>query len=310
MIKIMKDYVIGMDGGGTRTSVWIADTHHRILERFIKGSVNYNGGSKSLADENLKDILQTVEEKGYPKENCRAVGMGVAGIGNPHVKDYILGKIKELGFSCPVCLAGDEEAAFCGAFDTSLGMILISGTGSICFGKDGQGNTYRAGGFGHLIDDAGSGYAIGRDILKAVVRAYDGRREATLFTELVFSFLKIDNINELIAYVYKHNRTKKDIARLAPLIEEACEKKDKYAQEILKKNVCDLTDLVTPVAGHMRGDLPLAVSGSVLLNNRYIYEGFIKRMKGLHPNVSVFRAKNTAADGAVTMALELINGGN
>ncbi|MGB8454078.1 MAG: BadF/BadG/BcrA/BcrD ATPase family protein [Anaerocolumna sp.] len=302
----MKDYVIGMDGGGTRTSVLIADKEHGILDKYVKGSINYNGSNKLLVDSILKDIFQSAVERGYLKEACKAVCIGAAGVSNPLVKENILTIIRDMGFLCPVSLVGDQEAAFYGAFKTSSGIILISGTGSICYGKDKEGNAYRTGGFGHLIDDTGSGYAIGKDILKAVVQAYDGRRESTILTGLVFSFLKINNINQLISYVYDRDRSKKDIAGLSPLIEKAIDRKDKCAQEIIVKNVYDLGDLVTPVANHMNGEIPLAVSGSVLLNNRYIYDGFAERMKYLHPNISVFRSNNPAADGAVTLALKLI----
>lgn len=302
----MKDYVIGMDGGGTATSVLIADTGHCILDQFIKGSINYNGSSKMQIDANLEDIFKTAEEKGYRKEDCRAVCIGAAGVSNPVVKENIMAVIKKMGILCPVSLVGDHEAAFYGALNTSFGIILISGTGSICYGRDKNGISYRTGGFGHLIDDAGSGYAIGRDILKAVVMAWDKRREATLLTELVFSCLKISDINQLVSYVYSQERSKKDIARLSVLIEEACKRQDRCALEIIEQSVKDLADMAAPVAGHMEGKIPLAVSGSVFLNNQSVYDGFIEKMYLLNPDITVFKAKKSAACGAVTLALELI----
>jgi N-acetylglucosamine kinase-like BadF-type ATPase len=301
----MKDYVIGMDGGGTRTSVLIADAKHHVLDSFVKGTINYNGSSKTQVDTNLEDIFKSVEENGYLKENCKAICIGAAGVSNPVVKEDILGFIKKKGFLCPVSLVGDHETAFYGALKDSFGIILISGTGSICYGQGHDGTAYRTGGFGHLIDDCGSGYAIGRDILKAIVMAYDGRKEATLLTELTFNWLKIKNINQLVSYVYKQQRSKKDIAGLSLLIEEACGRKDSCALEIVDRNVKDLVDLVTPVAKQIKGEIPLAVSGSVLLNNQYIYNGF-KEMMYLHnPNITVFKSKRNAAKGAVTLALKL-----
>ncbi|WMJ86949.1 N-acetylglucosamine kinase [Anaerocolumna sp. MB42-C2] len=302
----MKNYVIGMDGGGTRTSVLIADFKQNLLDSFVKGTINYNGSSKIQVDANLEDIFKSVEENGYPKEKCKAICIGAAGVSNPVVKENILGFIKKMGFLCPVRLVGDHEAAFNGALKDSFGIILISGTGSICYGQDHNGVSYRTGGFGHLIDDTGSGYAIGRDILKAVVMAYDGRREATLLTELIFNRLKIDNINQLVSYVYKQERSKKDIAGLSILIEEACERKDKCALEIVDRNVNDLVDLVTPVAKQMKGEIPLAVSGSVLLKNQYIYNRLKEMLYQHNPKITVFQSKRNAAIGAVTLALKHI----
>ena len=82
------------------------------------------------------------------------------------------------------------------------GCILIAGTGSICTGITEDGKTARAGGWGHLIDDVGSGYALGRDALTAVVRAQDGRGAKTVLTDLVQKAWKVENIGQLIAETY------------------------------------------------------------------------------------------------------------
>lgn len=80
-------------------------------------------------------------------------------------------------------LVGDHETALAGALEEPAGVILIAGTGSICYGVNESGAKFRAGGYGHIIDDAGSAYAIGRDILKAVVRSSDGRQGQTVLKE-------------------------------------------------------------------------------------------------------------------------------
>ncbi|MEI3013924.1 MAG: hypothetical protein V8T36_03730 [Ruthenibacterium lactatiformans] len=78
----------------------------------------------------------------------------------------------------------------------------MAGTGSICFGRDAAGKTARSGGYGHKIDDEGSGYALGRDALAAVVRAQDGRGPRTLLTDLVFAQLKVVDVGGLVQFTY------------------------------------------------------------------------------------------------------------
>jgi N-acetylglucosamine kinase-like BadF-type ATPase len=302
----MDSYVIGMDGGGTKTSVVITDFDKNIIESFTGGTINYNGSGKALVDTNLQHIFQAIQSNGYPFEKCSAICIGAAGISNPTVKIMLIDNINKAGIMCPVRIVSDVEAAFAGAFEEAHGIILIAGTGSICYGKDWQGNTYRSGGYGYLIDDAGSGYAIAREILAAVVQAQDGRIEPTCLTRLVFNYLKITTIEELMSYVYHTQRSKKEIAALSVLIKEACEHGDEKAINIVKQCATDLTDLAAPVIKQFKGDITLAVSGGVLLNNEIIFHEFCGQMKLRYPQVTITKPKQSAAYGAINLALDFL----
>lgn len=302
----MLEYVIGLDGGGTKTKVLIADRNKRILDSFLAGAINYNGSEKEFIDKNIQTIFQTIIDKGYASKDCIGICIGTAGISNPLVHQYIKSIIALFDYSCPVSIVGDSEAALAGALLQSEGMILIAGTGSICFAKDEKGNSYRTGGYGHLIDDEGSGYAIGRDILSAVVRAHDKRSEATVLTKLVFEYLKIETIEELIRFVYNPNNNKKDIAKLSRLIEKAYNLQDKAAIAIVDKCVLELMKLTKPILRKMKEDCSIAFSGSVLLNNKDIYDKLYKKLKEEHPFVTIAKPKNDAAFGAVILATQLI----
>ncbi|MGF7141607.1 N-acetylglucosamine kinase-like BadF-type ATPase [Anaerotaenia torta] len=302
----MTGYVIGMDGGGTKTEVLAADRNKNLLFCSQGGGINYNSGRKDRIDSNLQDLFQTLTENGFSKEACSAICIGAAGISNPLVREQILAQVRLAGYRCPAVVVGDMETAFAGALEQPYGMILIVGTGSICYGKDPEGNTYRTGGYGHLIDDEGSAYAIGRDILSAVVRARDGRLEPTILTELVFDHLNINTIEELVRYVYQPDRNKKEIAGLSVLIEKAQEAGDRAAGGIIKKCASNLLELAAPIIRRMDGEIHLAVSGSVLLKNKEILEEFTKQMNQSYPQVVVQKPFNNAAYGAVRIALASI----
>lgn len=298
----MSEYIIGMDGGGTKTKVLIADRNQNILEELTAGAINYNGAKKEEVDQNIQGIFHSLEEKGYKKDYCRGICIGTAGISNPLVTEYMKENMNHFGYTCPAAIVGDHETALAGALMQTEGIIVIAGTGSICYGKDEYGNTYRAGGFGYLIDDEGSGYAIGRDILSAVVRAYDKRAEDTVFTKLVFEYLHIQSIEELIRYVYNPKHSKKEIAKLSILIEEAYRLQDMAALAIMDKCVRGLVDLTRPILTHMKENCIVAAAGSVLLNNQNILEGFTAGMKREFPNISIIKPKKDAAYGAVILA--------
>lgn len=298
-------YVIGMDGGGTKTSVLLADTDGKVLDEFTGGTINYNGGSKEFIDSNLTNIFEVITEGGYHTGLCAAICVGAAGISNLTVKEQLLENIRKAGYQCPVSIVGDMDTAFAGALENQEGIILISGTGSICLGRDSKGNSYRTGGYGHLIDDVGSGYAIAREILSAVVKSSDGRKGPTLLKQLVFEYLNIGSMEELIAYVYAPGRNKKEIAELSVLIGKAAEDRDREAERIIEGCVSDLVELTVPVIRQWKEAPVVAVSGSVLLNNDLIYDKFCEGMQKLRPGITVMKAKKTAVYGAMLLALKL-----
>ena len=124
--------------------------------------------------------------------------VGCAGMSNPELRRTLERMIRADGYEGAYMLAGDQAAALYAAHGAGPGAVLISGTGSICFGRNTRGITARAGGRGYKIDDEGSGYAIGRDILSAVVRAQDGRSRPTVLTELVFAQIGTRNLHCLL----------------------------------------------------------------------------------------------------------------
>jgi len=300
----MTEYVIGMDGGGTKTVVKIADMDGRELAAFTGGAMNYNGQDGKSIDKNIHTILQIISNQGFTKERCHAICIGTAGISNPAVRKHISEIVTQCGFRCPISIVGDHEIALAGALGRSEGIIVIAGTGSICLGKDSKGHQYRSGGYGHLIDDEGSGYAIARDMLSAVVQALDGRSVPTLLTDLVFHYLNIQTVEELVAYIYHPNRNKKEIAELSFLIEKAYQSGDAASVAIIEKCVRELVKLVTPVIKSMYQEGNLAVSGSVLLKNEEIYHLFSEKLHEEFPGIVVIKAKEEAAFGAVVLALE------
>ncbi|MBH5319772.1 ATPase [Paenibacillus sp. GSMTC-2017] len=301
-------YVVGLDGGGTKTAVTIADEQGAIIGTFVAGALNYNGQDEASVRITLAHICDEIEricDGGLGA--CEAICIGAAGISNPVVSGRLTSGLRENGYNGKLVLVGDHETALCGAHEGLYGIIIIAGTGSICYGRNTSGAIHRSGGFGHLIDDEGSGYSIGRDLLSVVVRAYDGREDATIITKLVYDRLGIGTVQEIVGFVYDKSRNKGDIAALASLLSEACEAGDKVAQRIAIKNANALVELASATVeqlGLQEGELSLL--GSVLLNNRHIRELFKSRMKERYPRLRCIETKQDAAYGAVLLALDSI----
>jgi len=303
----MVNYVVGLDGGGTKTAVLVSDIKGNLLHTFHSGAINYNGESNENVESNLADIFAEITAQIGGLVHCGAICIGAAGVSNKAAEKALTQAVWNTGYLGPLIIAGDHEIALYGALGKPDGIILIAGTGSICYGKNASGETYRTGGFGYLIDDEGSGYAIGRDILAAVVRANDGRMGETVLTEMVFHSLSLSSIQEVIGFVYSKETNKRDIAAISPQLMLACAQQDLAALNIADKCSTELTKLVTPVAeklGLGRGELALA--GSILEKNEIIRSSFERKIKIAYPEITCVQPKNSAAYGAVMMALEIL----
>lgn len=302
----MEPYVIGMDGGGTKTDVVLLDLSGKTLANYTAGPMNYNGVSPETVEASIHRIFYEVQTQ-YPLENCISLCVASAGIGNPEARARLEQQIRKCGYTAALQLAGDEQAALSGALNGQCGMILIAGTGSICCGKNEKGESCRSGGYGHRIDDEGSGYAIGRDILSAVIRAGDGRDGPTLLTDFLRTQASLTSDKEIVQFVYSVNTSKNDIAALAKFLPDACREGDAAALKIAEKSAESLAELPVPVAkrlGLSHGKL--ALCGSILQKDPWIRALSLSRIHRVLPGVECIAPLRDAATGAALMALDAL----
>lgn len=284
----------GIDGGGTGTTLVLSDGSHQERKSF--GAFNLN----SIGEERFRGLLAELFDAVVQAGECEKICIGAAGISNPRVKEIILETAYKYGLSERLLLKGDQDIALYGAMSGKSGAILIAGTGSICTGRGKKSKTVRTGGWGHLIDDAGSGYAIGRDVLKAVVRAYDGREEKTLLTELVYRYWQVADMEGLIAKTYS-TADKSNIAALSRLAEEGAGQGDRAARQLLQKNAAELCQLVYTVYDLLGEDsLSLCLMGG-LLSHETLYRELVKEALTAGPKKILL--KNPDMDAAAGAAL-------
>lgn len=290
-------FAAGVDGGGTRTTVECRAPDGTVLCRRAFGPFNLNSVGEERFAALLEEIAAFLRETG----ECAALCIGAAGVSNPRVRELTARAMEGL---CPWRLAGDHEIALHGALSGGPGIALIAGTGSICCGKNSRGEFVRTGGWGHLIDDGGSGYALGRDILSAVVRQWDGRGEETVLSRLVMEHLEIDTPQELIAYVYGGDKSR--VAALAPLAGRAAEAGDRAALAIYEKNGAELGDLVLAAAkrlGISSGEA--ALLGGLLTGDGRLRGALTAYLADRAPGLRCTAPRQDAAAGAAMLALEL-----
>ncbi len=295
-------YAAGWDGGGTKTAVVCVDMQGQLLGQNTFGPLNPNGNTKDQVLATVRDALEYMAKMPGGLHGCAFLQLGCAGVSNPAVVSILTNALREQGYPGKLHIAGDHEIMLQGAVGPE-GAVLVSGTGSVCMGQNSRGESARCGGWGHLIGDEGSGYAIGRDILKAAARAQDGRGPDTILYTMAFDALNLKDMGGLIRFVYSPDTDKSKIAALAPLLKTALERKDPTAQDIAEKAAAGLADLAYPVIEKLTLQTGLlALAGGILTGYDLIRQSTAARITLRYPKLSIIAPLQGAAAGAAAMA--------
>lgn len=303
----MLQYVVGIDGGGTKTRMKIADRDGNLLTCCEGGPANINSMDAAALEEALAVLTATgLDSIGGNPSCCGAICLGMSGAGRREEKLLLEDILNRLGFCRNVIVTDDAQTALYGGVGKDTGIILISGTGSICYGRNCLGQTHRAGGWGYILGDEGSGYDIGLRMLKLVLRSLDGREGQTLLSGMIMEHLKIKAADDIVKLIYRSGEGRRLTSALAPIADEAVKAGDEAARGILDTSVSELflcTKAVISALGF--SDLPVAMAfgGSVLLKCGYINRKLRALVSGSYPGVSIIEAADDAAGGALRMAL-------
>ena len=293
-------YVIGIDGGGTKTRVAVCAPDGTLLRRETLGAFNLSAIGEDGFRRRTEEILALCGDM----RGCGAICVGGAGVSGAAAGEILRAELAAHGFAGKLLLCGDHEIALAGAMQTP-GCVLIAGTGSVCYGKNAAGETFRCGGGGHIIDDPGSGYTLGRDALAAALRTEDGRLSENALHAAVMDAVGGHDIQGIFDFVYFSRRGKSDIAALAPLVLRCAEQGDAVSLAILRRGATELARLVSAVTGRLGLDKksPCALAGGLLAENN-IYRRTV--CETLAPFCRPAKPEHGALFGAVQLALAAV----
>jgi N-acetylglucosamine kinase-like BadF-type ATPase len=302
-------YLIGIDGGGTKTKCVVTDIAMTKVFECFGGPSNFLIAGTEKVSETLSDLIdQSKNALNCSYEDFAAIVLGTTGAGrrgdaetleNDFGKFCLQKGIKIKNFR----VESDARIALEGAFSGKPGSILIAGTGSIMFGKDAEGNIHRVGGFGRFLGDEGSGYTIGRLGLTAVSKQFDGRGEETAITKLLAEKLNIETPEALITAVYKNNF---DIATVAPLVIEAASSGDKAASAIVEQQTDELIlHLASMIKKINRPVMDVSFIGGIICNDHVFSKLFKEKIASRLPAVNIKNPDFPPEMGAVVMAKQL-----
>ena len=293
-------FIAGIDGGGTASRLEIRDPEGNFLSGKTFGPFNITGIGRDAFAERLREIFCFCGNMG----DCASLCIGGAGVTHKETGELVSSELKAEGFHGILKLCSDCETALRGAM-SGPGCVLIAGTGSIVYGKNENGISMRVGGHGHLIDDRGSGYAIGRDALAVTVQTLDGCIPLNYLADTVMEHLGTDNIAGIINYVYSEKTGKDGIAAIAPIVLETAAKGNPNAVEILRKNSCDLALMSEVLIRKLDLQDPRIALAGGLLTNENIYRQMV--VENLSSFAEIVNPEHDALYGAVMLAREALH---
>ncbi|HEX2788551.1 MAG TPA: BadF/BadG/BcrA/BcrD ATPase family protein [Ignavibacteria bacterium] len=306
-------FYLGIDAGGTKCELMIADVNlKKIYESKFK-SLHYSIVGAKVIAEKFSALIKTVLKKNkLDIKNCKGICIGLAGAReNADRKSLKKEFSKRLKFD-KIRIETDTMTGLYGAFNGADGLILISGTGSVLFGKSGE-KIYRVGGWGRILGDEGSGYWIGLQALKNAVKEYDllqkpqsSQRKTKPLPKkslLARSLEKKYALNEIniVEQVFHGNFP---IQNVAPLVLKLAGKKDKVCLKIVNDAIDGLLHHLETFlkVARRKKSIDVAFIGSIIETDNPLSKKFKQRIKKELPLINVVKKKNPPVYGAIILA--------
>lgn len=258
-------FLLGVDGGGSKTLALLANRDGQIVNRATAGTSNHFvvGFEQATAalESAMDGVLSTVN-----RDDIAAVCLGLAGMDRPADRAFFAPWVSQRFANAQVILVNDAQLVLAAGTPNGWGIALICGTGSIVIGRNQAGEQARSDGWGYLLGDLGGGYAIGLAALRAVMAAYDGRGQETKLTQTILQHCAVESPVKLLPWVYRDRVPTAEIATISQLVDEAATQGDSVAQSIQRNAVIHLTESVVAVANRLElcGKIPFATAGGAI----------------------------------------------
>jgi N-acetylglucosamine kinase-like BadF-type ATPase len=303
-------HVLGIDAGGTKTVCLLADEQSRLIAEARRGGANLQAVGELEVEKVLHDVME--EALGQRDIVPAAICLGIAGVDRPDDSAIVRGIMKRIGYKARVLIVNDALVALEAGAPGQPGVVVISGTGSICYGRNARGEAARSGGWGYVLGDEGSGYWIGRAALRAVLREADRRGPQTALSRLLLEHFGVTQAQGLIHAVYHGNLKPAAIGALAKCVQAAFSQGDDVASGILRGAADELEASALSVARRLEivGD-PFAfiLSGGIFQAVPWLQQELQRRLPAAAPPSTVRLLDREPATGAVALALQEARGG-
>jgi glucosamine kinase len=240
--------LLGIDGGGSKVFVVLADRIGRIV-RAARG-----GGVNPMDNRNWQQELQAKLCSFANEPGLAAIAAALPAYGEvERISQTQREAIARAFAGIPQTVLNDVDAAHLGAFAGSPGVLILSGTGSMAWARDVAGKSYRVGGWGDVIGDEGSSYWIGRRALSLVSQTLDGRATSRALVDAVFEHLSLDRsapMGALSSWVFGLSNPRAGVAALSVVVDRVARNDDPHARAIINQAADELAKHVSAIAAY------------------------------------------------------------
>ncbi|AFY31898.1 N-acetylglucosamine kinase [Calothrix sp. PCC 7507] len=314
-------YVLGIDGGGSKTVCVLMDRTRQVLGRGEAGASNYQSIGIPATSQSIQSAIQSAINNALnitKPIKISAICLGLAGVGRTADIEVIKGIVQDLQHNqllsitwelpaANILICNDALIALVGGIGHSVCIVVAVGTGSIVFGRNHRGITKRVGGWGYILGDEGSAYKIAVAGMQAALKAYDGREKKTSLVECFQKYLDLDSIEDLIEVIYRRDWGVNKIANLAQIVDLVAALGDQVANQIIDDAVQELvkaTSTVIEAIFNPDSILEVVTTGSVWKSRCKMHERFSASLVEKFPRVKVIFPRYEPTYGAGLLALK------
>jgi len=296
-------YILGFDGGGTKTECVLMNSDHQILARTYAGPSNPSRIGVEVAFRNVEEAARlALQEVGLARGVIAAIGAGLAGTAKPEMKQRMTMALQMSFPTAAITVLTDLEAALAAAGEGPA-IVLVAGTGSAAFGRNALGQIHRAGGYGPASSDEGSAYDIGR---QAIAAAVDARKKTGTDCALGQLILALLRCTEWPVVQHRAQTMPDDIfPPLFPVVAAAADSGDSTAREILNHAAAQLASLIDQVAVQLslrQTNFLLAKIGGTIGRSVFFDAQLDASCKQLFPQVQIGALPISPAEAAALAA--------
>ncbi|MHB1298862.1 MAG: BadF/BadG/BcrA/BcrD ATPase family protein [Gemmatimonadaceae bacterium] len=306
----MSNIYVGVDGGGSKTHVIVADGRGKELASLTGTASAVRPGDALHSAEVIGGLVRDALAVAEREERPKVLVAGVAGVGREKERRELLRALEGEAIAEEVQVVPDAQVALEDAFGEGSGILLVAGTGSMAFGRSPTGSFHRCGGWGPVIGDEGSGAWIGRRALSVVTAAHDGREPETRLVGAVLTALELDEVDELVAWAA--DATPRDLAKLAMPVLTLAAERDLRANSICTIAAEELVIHVRTLARQLfvdeRAAFPVALAGGMLQRGSFLRRLVEHRLKSAVPGAHLHGEEVIPARGAIKLGMRMTVG--
>jgi glucosamine kinase len=300
---------LGIDGGCSHTRALLCDADGRGLGAGTGGISNYHHAGWEEAAHAMADAVQAARAAaGIGDGICDGVFLGMAGVSTEEARTHwrtIVVQLELVARETKVGVDHDLDIALAGGLAGRPGIVVVAGTGSAAYGRDAAGNTWKAGGWGSLLDDGGGGYWLGAQALAAAARAEDGRGISTTLGPRALARLELPSVREAMTRMIAGTLRRHEVARVAADVIAAAAEGDAVADKLLERGAGELALMAGAVARKIfAGGAPAVVLAGTTAQQPGYAERIVRALAAEMPAAQVVPAALPPVAGAVLRALQ------